>query len=180
MVFDEEASRGLVRWAEEREFYTGKRAVIPPPRNPSLLQSGICAHYGAQLSTIPTAQWPGLLVRPIDLPPEDPGSYAVLGANVSGLCASSPVPDHMAEQLPAELHQRGVASYLDYARFKYGTRLRLVEETRGLDSSTPLVTATRISRHRNAANVSLGFLSANVILTLLCKVEGCLISFCGQ
>ncbi|KAL5106595.1 hypothetical protein TcWFU_001540 [Taenia crassiceps] len=43
-------------------------------------------------------------------------------------------------------------SYLDYAKFKHGTRLRLVEETRGLDPSTPLVALTRISRHRNAAN----------------------------
>ncbi|KAL5966311.1 Endoribonuclease Dicer [Taenia solium] len=159
MAFDEEASRALVHWAEERNFYVSQRerkTQIPPTRNQSLLQSGICARYGVQLSTIPTAQWPGLLVRPIDLPPEDPGSYAVVGPNSSGLCASSPIPDYMAEQLPTELHQRGATSYLDYARFKHGTRIRLVEETRGLDPSTPLVAVTRISRHRNAANVTSG------------------------
>ncbi|KAL5106826.1 Dicer-like protein 1 [Taenia crassiceps] len=163
MVFDEEASRALVRWAEERDFYVNQREQKTPsppsplpPRNQPLLESGICARYGVQLSTIPTTQWSGLLVRPIDLPPEDPGSYAVVGPNSSGLCASSPVPDYMAEQLPAELHQRGATSYLDYAKFKHGTRLRLVEETRGLDPSTPLVALTRISRHRNAANVTSG------------------------
>lgn len=162
MVFDEEASRALVRWAEEKDFYVSQReqkTLTPPPCDRPLLQSGICAHYGVPLSSIPTAQWPGLLVRPIDLPPEDPGSYAVVGPNSSGLCASSPVPDYMAEQLPAELHRRGATSYLDYARFKHGTRLRLVEETRGLDPSTPLVAVTRISRHRNAANVSSYFLT---------------------
>ncbi|KAH9278438.1 Endoribonuclease dcr-1 [Echinococcus granulosus] len=159
MVFDEEASHALVRWAEERDFHVSQRqqkTAMPPLRNQSLLQSGICSHYGVQLSTIPTAQWSGLLVRPIDLPPEDPGSYAVLGPNSSGLCASSPVPDYMAQHLPEELRQRGATSYLDYAKFKHGTRLRLVQETRGLDPSTPLVTATRISRHRNAANVMSG------------------------
>ncbi|CDI97990.2 DiCer Related family member dcr 1 [Echinococcus multilocularis] len=153
------ASQALVRWAEERDFHVSQRqqkTAMPPPRNQSLLQSGICSHYGVQLSTIPTAQWSGLLVRPIDLPPEDPGSYAVLGPNSSGLCASSPVPDYMAQHLPEELRQRGATSYLDYAKFKHGTRLRLVQETRGLDPSTPLVTATRISRHRNAANVTSG------------------------
>lgn len=168
MVFDEEASHALVRWAEERDFHVSQRqqkTAMPPLRNQSLLQSGICSHYGVQLSTIPTAQWSGLLVRPIDLPPEDPGSYAVLGPNSSGLCASSPVPDYMAQHLPEELRQRGATSYLDYAKFKHGTRLRLVQETRGLDPSTPLVTATRISRHRNAANVSSHFL-AQFILTL--------------
>ena len=123
----------------------------------SITQCGVCPQYGVQLSSVPPLQWAGLLVRPIDLPSIDPGSYAVSGPNIKGLCANSPVPETMAERLPKELRQGeyGTASYLTYVQFRYGTRVKLIVDHKApINPNTPLVTAVRISRHRSAANVS--------------------------
>lgn len=169
MRFDEDASRALMAWGEGRDFYTGEGGeerlrTSSPASKPwseeverSVAQNGICPRYGAQLSCVPPSHWSGLLVRPIDLPASDPASFAVSGPNTKGLCARSPVPEEMAQRLPAELCQGmdGVPTYLTYAQFRYGTRVRSAVEWKGpINPNIPLVTAVRISRHRNAANVS--------------------------
>lgn len=169
MTLDEAASKDLLTWANERDYYLQRAATAsgednsafsdspPSSRNEPLnLQSGICPRYGLDLSSLPVGEWRGRLVRPIDLPSEDPGAYAVAGPNTQGLCGSSCIHPEMLKHIPEEMQSLGHTSYLDYFQFKYGRVVNMVQKTRGLDSSLPLVTATRISRHLNAANVSLG------------------------
>ncbi|KAL5103261.1 hypothetical protein TcWFU_006345, partial [Taenia crassiceps] len=53
------------------------------------------------------------------------------------------------ERLPAELHQQGATSCLDYARFKHGTRASPGGRSHEVwIPPTPLVALTRISRHQ--------------------------------
>ncbi|KAM3183257.1 hypothetical protein ACTXT7_010703 [Hymenolepis weldensis] len=169
MTLDEAASKDLLTWANERDYYLQHAATAsgegnsafsdspPSSRNEPLnLQSGICPRYGLDLSSLPVEEWRGRLVRPIDLPSEDPGAYAVAGPNTQGLCGSSCIHPEMLKHLPEELQSLGHTSYLDYFQVKYGRVVKMVQETRELDSSLPLVTATRISRHLNAANIMTG------------------------
>ena len=169
MSFDENASRALVAWGRDRNHCTGElgddklneSSVSSGPWSDqveqSIAQNGICPRYGAQLSSIQPTQWAGLLVRPIELPASDPASFAVSGPNVEGLCASSPLPEEMAQRLPVELHQSidGVPTYFTYAQFHFGTRIRsVVKWKHPINLDIPLFTAVRISRHLDAANVS--------------------------
>ncbi|VDO04032.1 unnamed protein product [Rodentolepis nana] len=172
MSFDEAASKDLVTWAKERDYYLQRAASTsgegnslltdPPPPPPSSrneplsLQSGICPRYGLDLSSLPTEEWRGRLVRPITLPSKDPGGYTVSGPNKTGLCGSSRVHPEMLKNLPEEMQNRGRTSFFDYYLFKHGRLVNLVQKTRGLDPSLPLATVTRISRHQNAANVAAG------------------------
>nr|CUU99449.1 hypothetical transcript [Hymenolepis microstoma] len=175
MTFDEAASKDLVTWAKERDYYLQRAAAtsgegsstfttLPPPpppppssRNEPLnLRSGICPRYGLDLSSLPIEEWRGRLVRPINLPPKDPGGYAVSGPNNEGLCGSSDIHPEMLKHLPEEMLRLGRTSFFDYSQFKYGRLMNMVLETRGLDPSLPLVTIMRISRHQNAANVTAG------------------------
>lgn len=160
MVIDEEASQALVNWADERDYYVqqvGANVPIRPPPSrdvPLELRSGVCPRYGADLGSFPTSEWRGLIVRPVELPSGDPSGFAVSGPNADGLCGDSPVASGMLDRLPEYMRSVGRTTYFDYFLLKYGSTVRMVQETRGVDSSMPLVTATRISRHRNAANVS--------------------------
>uniref|UniRef100_A0A5K3FA09 Helicase ATP-binding domain-containing protein n=1 Tax=Mesocestoides corti TaxID=53468 RepID=A0A5K3FA09_MESCO len=155
--FDEEASRALVSWSDEKDHYLGGGVKVPPqaeiPR--PIIQSGICSRFGLQLSALPPNDWPGVLVRPICLPQYDPGSYAVNGVNPNGLRGLSLINQQMASCLPENI-QSG-ASFLAYFDFKYHSVLETTCQCKGFDPDAPLASVTRISRHLNASNVAAGF-----------------------
>lgn len=178
MEFDEEASLALLDWAAQRDHYVNLRTSVsaaaasspcspncpPPPLPPTtelpspLLRGNICTRYGLPLSALPQSEWRGRLVRPIDLPPLDPAGFVVLGPNIQGLrptnCLSA-ISETMLARLPEELRETGKTTFFDYIQFRHGSLVQLVQRTRSLDLSLPLVTVMRISRHYNANYVSL-------------------------
>ncbi|VDN42309.1 unnamed protein product, partial [Dibothriocephalus latus] len=157
---DEEASRALVNWSNEQDSLlepdSQRIANGNSPSPADVVQGGIVSRFAAPLSLVPPSQWAGLLVRPVNLPPKDPGGFAVSGANVEGLCGNKPISPQMAAKLPEYLRQCGDSKdAVSYATFlKYVCTNEYSETLRhhGINENLPLVSTCRISRHLNAAN----------------------------
>ncbi|VDL88358.1 unnamed protein product [Schistocephalus solidus] len=160
---DEEASRALVNWSAEQESALkpgGQRmcnATAPPPTN--VVQGGIVSRFAAPLSAVHPSQWAGLLVRPVSLPHNDPGGFALSGVNSNGLRGNSPICAQMAQRLPEHVRQsRGSEEGVSFATFfeaQYTHAYSATLRHHGINVDLPLASSIRISRHLNAAIVSL-------------------------
>uniref|UniRef100_A0A0X3Q022 Endoribonuclease dcr-1 n=1 Tax=Schistocephalus solidus TaxID=70667 RepID=A0A0X3Q022_SCHSO len=161
---DEEASRALVNWSAEQESAlkpAGQRmcnATAPPPTN--VVQGGIVSRFAAPLSAVHPSQWAGLLVRPVSLPHNDPGGFALSGVNSKGLRGNSPICAQMAQRLPEHVRQsRGSEEGVSFATFfktQYTHAYSATLRHHGINVDLPLASSIRISRHLNAAIVSAG------------------------
>ncbi|KAL7056145.1 hypothetical protein AAHC03_021158 [Spirometra sp. Aus1] len=161
---DEEASQALVNWSVEQAKAldpSGQRVYNAPSAPPAnVVQGGVVCRFGAPLSVVPPSQWAGLLVRPVSLPHNDPGGFAVSGVNSKGLHGNSPICAQMAQRLPEHVRQgrateEGV-SFVTFFKTQYTHAYSATLRHHGINVTLPLASSIRISRHLNAAIVSAG------------------------
>nr|VZI44705.1 unnamed protein product [Spirometra erinaceieuropaei] len=161
---DEEASQALVNWSVEQASAldpSGQRVFNAPSAPPAnVVRGGVVCRFAVPLSVVPPSQWAGLLVRPVSLPHNDPGGFAVSGVNSKGLHGNSPICAQMAQRLPEHVRQGRAAeesvSFATFFKTQYTHAYSATLRHHGINVNLPLVSSIRISRHLNAAIVSAG------------------------
>ncbi|CAH8558190.1 unnamed protein product [Dicrocoelium dendriticum] len=153
---DLEATKLLLEWNNARRdwSYETHQSRVQPVH-------GIVPIYSVRLSQLPVHNWAGLMVRPCQLPADDPAMFAISGpSQKTGL---DQVPSEWADKVFATLQgsestestttPSPILSYFDYFAIRSPSILELIENS---DPRLPLATCFRLTRHQNAAQAVAG------------------------